>query len=328
MPEAVTVTTSPPGLSGVAVTYNGSTTPPTGAGSYAVVASMSNASFTASNVSGTLVINPATPVFSNLTAPETIASGTATVTLGGNLTAGSLPATGSVAVTLGGVQRLASLDSGGNFSTTFNTATLAASVTAYPVSYSYAATTDFAAASTTAATAVTVTGNTTSAANLTSPVTVIGLTVTKVKVGTGRHAQKSLVLDVHFSGALSTSAAQNVNLYTVYSGITKKVHKVSQTVYNSLVPLTQAIYAPSVNSVFLLPRGKHKLPKLEQLHVNVSLLTDPMGRSINNGKSFTATTTNTGLVISAASASGTPDASSSQTSESRLFFRLLVATNS
>jgi hypothetical protein len=43
------------------------------------------------------------------------------------------------------------------------------------------------------------------------------------------------------------------------------------------------------------------LPRLEQLHVNVSILTDPMGRSINNGKNFTATVTSAGLVVSASS---------------------------
>jgi phosphodiesterase/alkaline phosphatase D-like protein len=139
----------------------------------------------------------------------------------------------------------------------------------------------------------------------TSPVTVTGLTVTKVKVGTGHHAQKALVLDVHFSGSLSSSAAQELAAYTVYSGKIKKVHKVSQAIYTSFVPLTQAIYVPSADSVLLLPQGKHKLPKLEQLHVNVSLLTDPMGRSINNGKNFTATTTNTGFVLSAASTTAT-----------------------
>jgi hypothetical protein len=50
--------------------------------------------------------------------------------------------------------------------------------------------------------------------------------------------------------------------------------------------------------VAILPRGKAKLPKLEKLQINVSILTDPMGRPINNGKNFTATVTNTGLVIS------------------------------
>ena len=37
-PFAVTVTTSPAGLSGVAITYNGSSTPPTNPGAYAVSA--------------------------------------------------------------------------------------------------------------------------------------------------------------------------------------------------------------------------------------------------------------------------------------------------
>jgi hypothetical protein len=86
----------------------------------------------------------------------------------------------------------------------------------------------------------------------------------------------------------------------------------SQVLYNGLVPLTQAIYFPASNTVALLPRGKHTLPKLEQLHVNVSVLTDPMGRPINNGKNFTATVTNAGLVISTdqvtAAAAETPSA--------------------
>ena len=65
------------------------------------------------------------------------------------------------------------------------------------------------------------------------------------------------------------------------------------------MPLTEAIYFPSARQRrSSLPRGKHKLPKLEQLQVNVSLLTDPLGRPINNGKNFKATVTNTGLVIS------------------------------
>ena len=54
VPEPVTVTTSPAGLSGVSVTYNGSSTAPTAAGSYAVVASLTNADYTASNATGTL----------------------------------------------------------------------------------------------------------------------------------------------------------------------------------------------------------------------------------------------------------------------------------
>ena len=138
--------------------------------------------------------------------------------------------------------------------------------------------------------------------------TVTSLLVEKVKISTKHHAQKALVLFVQFSGALSATAAQNLAAYTVFSGKIKKVHKVSQVLYNKLVPLTQAIYNASGDSVILLPRGKRALPKLEQLQVNVSLLTDPVGRPINNGKNFKATATNTGLVISSRvnAASGAP----------------------
>jgi hypothetical protein len=66
-PKSATVTTNPSGLTGVAVTYDGSATAPTNAGSYAVVASLTNDNYEAPNAGGTLVINKAT----------------ATVTLGG-----------------------------------------------------------------------------------------------------------------------------------------------------------------------------------------------------------------------------------------------------
>src|SRR5436190_1885611 len=68
-PKSATVTTSPSGLSGVSVTYDGSTTAPTNAGSYAVVASLNNANYTASDATGTLTINKAaaTITLSNLT---------------------------------------------------------------------------------------------------------------------------------------------------------------------------------------------------------------------------------------------------------------------
>ncbi len=63
-PKSATVTTNPQGLAVVSVTYNGSTTPPTNAASYAVIASLSNANYTANNATGTLVISQATPTVS------------------------------------------------------------------------------------------------------------------------------------------------------------------------------------------------------------------------------------------------------------------------
>src|SRR5439155_436785 len=58
--KPATATTSPAGLSGVSITYEGSATAPTDAGSYAVVASLNNANYTAANATGTLTINKAT----------------------------------------------------------------------------------------------------------------------------------------------------------------------------------------------------------------------------------------------------------------------------
>jgi hypothetical protein len=59
-PFAVTVTTSPAGLSGVAITYNGSSTPPTNPGTYAVSATLTHDDYQAAPASGTLVIAKAT----------------------------------------------------------------------------------------------------------------------------------------------------------------------------------------------------------------------------------------------------------------------------
>jgi hypothetical protein len=55
-PISVTVSSSPAGLSGVAVTYNGLSNPPTNAGSYTVRAALENGNYQAAPVSGTLVI--------------------------------------------------------------------------------------------------------------------------------------------------------------------------------------------------------------------------------------------------------------------------------
>jgi hypothetical protein len=132
-------------------------------------------------------------------------------------------------------------------------------------------------------------------------VTITNFAVEKVQLpGQKGHKQRALVLFVQFSGALDGRAAENLTGYTVFSGKTKKVHKVPEVLYNKFVPLTEATYNSSADTVILVPRGKHKLPKLEQLQLNVSVLTDPMGRSINNGKNFAATLTHTGFVLSTA----------------------------
>lgn len=80
--QSVTVTTTPPGLTVVNVTYNGSSAAPTNAGSYPVSATLTNQNYTGS-ASGTFVIARATPTV-------TVTGGT--FTYDGN----SHPATGSV----------------------------------------------------------------------------------------------------------------------------------------------------------------------------------------------------------------------------------------
>jgi hypothetical protein len=55
--KSATVTTSPAGLSGVSVTYDGSTTAPSAVGSYAIVAALDNANYQATNATGTLEVN-------------------------------------------------------------------------------------------------------------------------------------------------------------------------------------------------------------------------------------------------------------------------------
>lgn len=64
-PKPVIVVTSPAGLSGVTVSYNGSPTVPTAAGTYTVLVTLVNSNYTASSVGGTLIISQASvPVLS------------------------------------------------------------------------------------------------------------------------------------------------------------------------------------------------------------------------------------------------------------------------
>ncbi|MBI4029205.1 MAG: fibronectin type III domain-containing protein [Candidatus Blackburnbacteria bacterium] len=55
--KSATITTNPAGLSGVTVTYDSSTTQPKNVGNYSVVATLSNANYTAPQATGTLVIS-------------------------------------------------------------------------------------------------------------------------------------------------------------------------------------------------------------------------------------------------------------------------------
>jgi Tol biopolymer transport system component len=54
--KAITATTNPAALSGISISYNGSSIPPTNAGSYSVTASLANENYAATDATGTLVI--------------------------------------------------------------------------------------------------------------------------------------------------------------------------------------------------------------------------------------------------------------------------------
>lgn len=76
-PKAVDITSTPSNLDGIAVTYNGSATIPTNEGSYAVSGTLSNSNYTASPVSGTLVISKGNPVVITWATPQPVQQGTA-----------------------------------------------------------------------------------------------------------------------------------------------------------------------------------------------------------------------------------------------------------
>jgi hypothetical protein len=141
--QPVTVTTTPNGLSGVSVTYNGSATAPTNAGSYAVVASLTNTNYSATNATGTLIIAKAQPSFTNIRPSQTINFGTTSITLSGTIKAGTLVPSGSVTATVGGVSASGTITQtgggAGNFSIALNPATIPASTTPYTIEYSFPA---------------------------------------------------------------------------------------------------------------------------------------------------------------------------------------------
>jgi Concanavalin A-like lectin/glucanases superfamily/MBG domain len=140
-PKSATAMTNPVGLSGVAITYNGSATAPTNAGSYSVVASLTNDNYTASNATGTLVISKATPsIF--WSSPADITYGTAlgstqlnaTASFGGNSLSGTFSYTPGAGTILGaGSNQLLSTIFTPSDTSNFNAAPASARINVLPV---------------------------------------------------------------------------------------------------------------------------------------------------------------------------------------------------
>jgi hypothetical protein len=108
-----------------------------------------DASFQSASASSSLTIDPATPTFSNLSAPS-ITAGTASTAISGHLNANAgaqtVPAGEMVQVTLNGVSQNATLDSNDNFSTTFNTSALTVVGSPYAINFAYAGDANFTSA--------------------------------------------------------------------------------------------------------------------------------------------------------------------------------------
>ncbi len=146
----VQVSTDPPGLPGVSVSYtqNATSVPkPTETGSYTFTATLNNSSYVATSVVGTLTIEPASSSFASLASP-TILSGTPSTVLSGQIATGILIPPGSVMITLGGQTEEAAINpQTGDFSAAFSTAALGAGGSPYEVAYAYAGSSDFSSAS-------------------------------------------------------------------------------------------------------------------------------------------------------------------------------------
>ena len=139
-PKWADFATNPPGLT-ASVTYNGSTTPPTNAGSYSITASITSTGYTGS-ANDTFTITKITPAFTNLSSPA-ITQGTVSTVLGGNIKSGDLIPSGNVAITLNGITLQASINpTTGDFGSSFDTSALIPAAS-YPITYRFNGDTNF-----------------------------------------------------------------------------------------------------------------------------------------------------------------------------------------
>jgi hypothetical protein len=223
---------------------------PTRAGSYAVMATLNNPNATASDVTGTLVINPATPT---ITWPDP-----ADITAGTPLGSAQLDATAFVPGTLTYTPAAGSVLSAGQDQTLSATFTPSDQADYY---------------------AVTATAH----INVKPMSTAIPLvTVLGVQEQTHRLSKKksTTVLVVSFSGALETGPAENPGDYHLVAlGKARKSSKPP----GKLVALTSAVFDPTRNTVTLTPKGTVPNQTL-QLTVTAAGTLDAEGRPIDGNR--------------------------------------------
>jgi Ca2+-binding RTX toxin-like protein len=129
------------------------TTLPTGNDSITVDYTSNSPLFTNSvSQAVTQVVAQAQPTFSSLTASQSIAYGTPSITLSGHLKANAgqqtimVPAGEPVTVTIDGISQSTKLDSSDNFTLNFNTNSVGAAATPWAIQYSYGGDSNFKAA--------------------------------------------------------------------------------------------------------------------------------------------------------------------------------------
>ena len=223
-PTTVNVTTTPLGLVTL-TTYNGSRTPPTNAGSYAVTATTNNPNYTGS-ASGTLTIAKATPLLT-WNAPAAITYGTplgtaqltATTHIPGTLT--YTPAAGTI-LAVGANRTLTAAFTPAD-TANYTTATATTSITVNPAA---ASVTLGSLTQTYTGTAKTVTATTTPA-RLTVLITYNGSTTPPVNAG--NYAVAATIVDANYTGSAvgtlivnkATAALALGNLSQTYTGSSK-----------------------------------------------------------------------------------------------------------
>jgi hypothetical protein len=254
--HTATLSTDPAGLGGVSVTYtrnNVAVAAPTAAGSYAVVAALSNPAYTAATVTGTLTINPAPLTFTADDASKVEGQPNPAFTAH---YAGFVPGEGPAA--LGG-----SL----SFTTPADSASPAGS---YPITPGGLSAANYAIRYVNGSLTVT------PAPTPPPPVRVLGVAWQTRKLSKKKSVQN---LVVSFSGALEPGAAQNLADYHLAT-LVKKKKGVTQ---GKPMALASATYDSSAHTVALVPRGKVS-KQVMQLTINAAGTPDSLGRPIDGNR--------------------------------------------
>jgi hypothetical protein len=247
------VSSNPVGLLGVAVSYshnNVAVVAPSNAGNYSVVASLTNPNYTATSITGTLVIDRATPTI-RWANPANITSAT-------RLGPAQLDANASVPGVL-------------TYSPAAGTLLKPGANQTLTVTFAPTDTTDY-----TSATAE-------SHINVTAPSPRVPVvTISRIQVKTVHLANEKTATDivVTFSGAVDARHANNLRNYRLAApGMGK-----SSKTYNKLIPFKSAVYDKTAHRVTLLLNGSLALNPRPQLRITAAGILDAAGRPLDGNR--------------------------------------------